>query len=125
MKKTLFTIAAFAVMIVGAMTLSAFTSTHNTITDEYNYLLAANDGWKQFRVNVPYCDGDNTCMGTGTVWVNTDTYQVAFQADSYPSCGKMDMGEYTGKDGYNMRFWHCSLKKYCYVNIFVPNSAFN
>ncbi len=125
MKKHFITIIAFVAMTIGVMTLNAFTVFGKSIVSEYEYTLAANDGWKVIRENVPYCDGDNTCMGTGKVWVNTETYQVAFQADSYPGCGKMDMGEYTGKDGYNMRFWHCSLKKYCYVNIFIPSAVFN
>jgi hypothetical protein len=122
MKKTLLTISAFAVLFIVAMTLSAFTTTNNASTDEYNYSLAANDGWKVFRENVPYCDGGDKCMGTGTVWVNTNTYQVAFECCG---CGKMDLSEYNKKEGYNMRFWHCSRSEYCYVNIFIPNAVFN
>jgi hypothetical protein len=120
--KVVLTMAVLAVIVVGAMTLSAFTSLGNATSTEKEYSLASSD-WKLFRENVPYCDGGEKCMGYGKVWVNTDTYQVAFDAEN--TCGKTDLSEYTGKDGYNMRFWNCSLKQFCYVNIFVPRSAFN
>lgn len=104
------------------MTLSAFTSLNKTTVSEDEYILAASDNWKLFRENVPYCDGDKgVCKGTGNVYVNTDTYQVVIKLSSGI---KYDLSEYTGKDGYNMRFWHSSDKTYYYVNIFIPRSAF-
>ena len=116
--KVVLTIAVLTVIVVGAMTLSSFTSLSKTISTEKEYSLASDD-WKLFREHVPYCDGGEKCMGYGTVWVNTDTYQVAFSVG-----GNMyDLAEYTKKDGYNMRFWYND--QYCYVNIYVPRSAFN
>lgn len=108
-------------MLIGAMTLSAFTAPRNTASSEDEYILASNN-WKLFRENVPYCDGDKgVCEGTGKVWVNTDTYQVAFSIDGYST--KYDLSEYTGKDGYNMRFWYNN--KYHYISVYIPNAAFN
>ena len=83
----------------------------------------ANDNWKLFREKVPYCDVDKkTCVGYGKVWVNTETYQIAFQIDGTST--KYDLSEYTGYDGYNMRFWYKTSSKYYYVSIFVPKSVF-
>ena len=118
--KVVLTMAVLAVIVVGAMTLSAFTSLGNATSTEKEYSLASDD-WKLFRENVPFCDGAEKCMGYGYVWVNTDTYQIAFSIQR--SSKKYDLSEYTKKEGYNMRFWY--EDKYCYVNIFVPRSAFN
>ena len=118
--KVVLTIAVLAVIVVGAMTLSAFTSFRKTTSVEKEYSLASDD-WKLFRENVPYCDGGEKCMGYGKVWVNTDTYQIAFSRNGYAE--KYDLAEYTKKEGYNMRFWWNNA--YYYVNIYVPRSAFN
>ena len=79
--------------------------------------------WKVFREQVPYCDGDKgICEGYGTVYINNDTYQVAFKpCCSDCNCNKYDLAEYTKKDGYNMRFWYNSA--YHYVNIYIPSAA--
>ena len=108
----------FACAVVGAMTLSAFTSTKQNASQIEN----GADYWKVFREKVPYCDADkDICMGYGKVWVNTDTYQVAFEPEC---CKRTDLSEYTEKKGYNMRFWLDSKKTYYYVNIYIPRSAF-
>lgn len=120
--KVIITIAVLAVTIIAAMTLSAFTTYNNSTVAENEYTLAANDGWKLFRENVPYCDGDkDMCEGYGIVWVNTDTYQVAFSLSQNGK--KYDLSEYTDKKGYNMRFWYNS--KYHYINVYIPNAVFN
>lgn len=99
-----------AVIATGAMMLSAFTTPKQDCSQ-----VEMNDGWKLFRENVPYCDGDKgTCLGTGDVWVNTETSQV--QIRIYAT-GTYDLVEYRGKDGYNMRFWHGKKNMYCYVMI--------
>ncbi len=61
------------------------------------------------------------CEGYGIVWVNTDTYQVAFSLSQNGK--KYDLSEYTDKKGYNMRFWYNS--KYHYINVYIPNAVFN
>ena len=106
----------------GAMTLSAFTTPkQDAKTKTESSQTKMNDSWKKFREGVAYCDGDNgTCKGTGDVWVNTDTYQVQFRIGS----ARYDLTEYTGKDGYNMRFWHKTHECYYYVNIYIPAAAF-
>lgn len=108
-------------MTAGAMMLSAFTTPKQDAKTEYSQI-KMNDSWKKFREGVAYCDGDKgTCVGTGDVWVNTDTYQVQFRKNG----NKYDLTEYTGKDGYNMRFWDGGAEKYYYVNIYIPAAAFN
>ena len=122
MKKMLFILAVFSGIAASAMTLSAFTTLNKTnITEEKEYTLAANDNWKKIRENVPYCDGDGSCEGYGSVWVNNDTYQVAFTIEGGST--KYDLAEYTSKEGYNMRFWYNN--KYHYVNIYIPSAAFD
>lgn len=120
MKKIL-TIAVLVGMTAGAMMLSAFTSPKQDAKTECSQI-QMNDDWKVFRENVAYCNGDtDMCEGRGKVWVNTDTYQVAFQPDV--SSYKFDLTEYTKKDGYNMRFWWNDA--YHYVNVYIPAAAFN
>ena len=121
MKKVLLTMAVLIGMTVGAMTLSAFTTPKQDSRTEYSPTKMNDDNWKKFREGVAYCDGDKgTCMGTGDVWVNTETYQVQFRKGGK----KYDLTEYTGKDGYNMRFWDGGDSKYYYVNIYIPAAAF-
>jgi len=123
MKKYLFSTFMIAIMVAGAMMLSSFTTPKQNSKTKSSQI-EMNGGWKIFRENVPYCDGDKgVCEGTGYVWVNTDTYQVAFSFSTTSNCTKYDLSEYTGKDGYNMRFWYNS--KYHYVNIYIPAAAFN
>lgn len=120
-KKILFAMSMIAVMAAGAMALSAFTTSKHDATQVG---MNADDNWKVFREKVPYCDGDkDVCMGYGKVWVNTETYQVAFEPDC---CSRRDLSEYTGKTGYNMRFWadFANPECYYYVNIYIPRSAF-
>ena len=114
MKKMLFILAVFSGIAASAMTLSAFTTLNKTnITEEKE--------WKKIRENVPYCDGNGSCEGYGSVWVNNDTYQVAFTIEGGST--KYDLAEYTSKEGYNMRFWYNN--KYHYVNIYIPSAAFD
>jgi len=124
MKKVLLTMAVLIGLTTGVMTLSAFTTPKHDAKTECSNTKMNDDNWKKFREKVPYCDGDkDMCMGYGTVWVNTDTYQVAFEDDK--TSHKYDLSEYTKKEGYNMRFWRSSDSKYYYVNIYIPASAFN
>lgn len=119
MKKIVLTLVMFVCLIANAMVLSSFV----VPKQENTQIKASGDNWKKFRENVPYCDADGkSCVGYGIVWVNTDTYQIAFSIDGYST--KYDLSEYTGCDGYNMRFWHKGNSKYYYVNIFIPKSAF-
>ena len=123
MKKILWTIAVLVGMTAGSMMLSAFTTPKQDAKTNCSQIQMNDDNWKLFREQVPYCDADKgTCKGYGEVWINTDTYQVVFKTCS--SCKMRDLSEYTGKDGYNMRFWHDSDSKYYYVNIYIPAAAF-
>ena len=123
MKKLLMTTALLVVMSAGAMMLSSFTTPKQDSKAESSQIQMNDSPWKVFRENVPYCDGDNdVCKGKGKVWVNTDTYQVAFEPDC---CARTDLSEYTYKKGYNMRFWADWNKCYYYVNIYIPAAAFN
>ena len=118
MKKVLIVTAVLIGMMVGAMMLSAFTTPKQDAKAECSKI--ENDDWVKMREGVAYCDGDNgTCLGTGDIYVNEDTYQVRIQikTPSSYSGNKYDLTDYTGKDGYNMRFWHSGLKKYCYVMV--------
>ena len=119
MKKYLLTLALFAGIISGTMVFSSFTTPKHVCS-----LIEMNaNNWKKFREKVPYCDAEHdVCMGYGTVWVNTETYQIAFEDDK--TSDKYDLSEYNGKKGYNMRFWRGWDKAYYYVNIYVPKSAF-
>ena len=81
------------------------------------------DAWKLFRENVAYCDGDkDMCEGTGKVWVNTETYQAAFTFSNGTT--KFDLTQSSKKEGYNMRFWCGPKKKYYYIYINIPASAY-
>lgn len=122
MKKVLLTMVVLVGMTAGAMTLSAFTTPKQEAKTECSQNKMNADNWKLFREGVAYCDGDTgTCVGTGDVWVNTETYQIRFRK----SATNYDLTEYTGKDGYNMRFWDGGAKKYYYVYIYIPAAAFN
>lgn len=119
MKKNLIlTLLLFASSLTSVMVLSSFVAPNQECSlTEMN----DNNNWKLFRENVPYCDGANdVCEGYGYVWVNTETYQIAFSVQK--SGTKFDLSEYTDIKGYNMRFW--MNYKYHYVNIFIPKSAF-
>lgn len=119
-KKIFVTATLLVAIIASAMVFSSFKAPKENTTISKIEMNAST--WKKFREGVAYCDGDKgTCMGTGDVWVNTDTYQIQFRIGN----GKYDLTEYTGKDGYNMRFWHSGADKYYYVNIFIPRSAFD
>ena len=109
-------------MIASAMVFSSFTSPKEATSAEYSQSeMATNDAWKLFREKVPYCDAEHDkCEGYGKVWVNTDTYQIAFQPERDGT--KYDLSEYTQKEGYNMRFWRNN--SYHYVNIYIPKSVF-
>lgn len=121
MKRIITTMAIAAGMMASVMMFSSFTTPkQSSLSIEMN----ANN-WKLFREKVPYCDaGKDVCAGYGYVWVNTETYQVAISLSINPSSVKYDLSEYSGKEGYNMRFWHESNKTYYYVNIYIPKSAF-
>lgn len=120
-KKLFVTVALLIGIIAGGMVFSSFMAPKDEKNNDVTQI-TMNDNWKKFREGVAYCDADNgTCVGTGNVYVNTDTYQIQFRIlDS-----KYDLTEYTGKDGYNMRFWHKKDNKYYYVYIYIPASAFN
>ena len=122
MKKVLLTLAVLVGMTAGAMMLSAFTTSKQDAKTECSQIQMNDDNWKLFREKVAYCDGDkDVCVGQGDVWVNTDTYQAQIRL-STGYC--LDLTDYTGKEGYNMRFWHTGDKKYYYVYINIPASAF-
>lgn len=124
MKKIILTMTLIAGVVAGAMTLSAFTTTkNNEKSADAKITVNDNDAWKLFRENVAYCDGDkDMCEGTGYVWVNTDTYQAAF---SFTKGGtKYDLTQSSKKEGYNMRFWYGDKKKYYYIYINIPQSAY-
>ena len=113
MKKVFMTMIILAGMTAGAMMLSSFATAKQDAKVE-NSQIQMNDDWELFREGVAYCDGDTgQCKGTGNVWVNTKTYQAQMRIGS----NKYDLTDYTGKDGYNMRFWHRSHEKYYYVYI--------
>lgn len=122
MKKIFISLVIFTGMIASVMVFSSFNLPKEETSTEYlQSKMATNDAWKLFRENVPYCDAEHDkCEGYGKVWVNTDTYQVAFQPDGYQT--KYDLSEYTKKEGYNMRFWWSN--SFHYVNIYVPKSVF-
>lgn len=114
------------VISAGAMMLSSFATPKQDVKAESSQIQMSDDNWKLFREKVAYCDADtDQCKGYGTVYVNTDTYQVAITPQGYNYPYKVDLGEYTAKEGYNMRFWHESDRKYYYVNLFIPAAAFN
>ncbi len=116
MKKLLIVMSVLIGMMAGAMMLSAFTTPKQDCSQ-----VEMNDGWKLFRENVPYCDGDKgTCEGYGYVYVNTDTYQVAFSLSR--GSNKYDLSYYDKKDGYNMRFYYGG--KYYYISIYIPDAVF-
>ena len=124
MKKILMTMVMLVVMLAGAMMLSSFTTSKQDAKAESSQIQMNDSPWKLFHSGVAYCDGDtNRCMGTGNVWVNTDNYQVKIvERDSSctppKGCG-YDLTEYSGKDGYNYRFWHTKDQTYYYVYINV------
>ena len=120
MKRLFLTLVMFASMLASVIALSSFVAPKQ----EYSQTeMNANDKWKVFREKVPYCDVEKkTCKGYGKVWVNTETFQIAFQMEGNGT--KYDLSEYTGCDGYNMRFWYDGASKYYYVNIYVPKSVF-
>jgi hypothetical protein len=126
MKKLLMTTAMLVVMSAGAMMLSSFTTPKQDSKAESSQIQMNDDNWKVFRQNVAYCDADtDQCNGYGTVYLNTDTKQLAITPQGYNYPYKIDLGEYTAKEGYNMRFWYEGDRKYYYVNLFIPAAAFN
>ena len=115
--------AMLVVMSAGAMMLSSFATSKQDAKAESSQIQMNDDAWKLFREGIAYCDGDtDQCEGQGDVWVNTDTYQARIKI---VNAGPYDLTDYTGKEGYNMRFWHGGAKKYYYVYINIPASAFN
>lgn len=118
MKKTLITMAMLVVMAAGAMMLSSFATSKQDAKAESSQI-QINDDWELFRTGVAYCDADtDKCMGTGDVYVNTNTYQARIRV--YIGNGNYsyyDLTEYTRKDGYNYRFWHSDKQTYYYVYI--------
>ena len=123
MKKNLFvTVVLLIGIIASGMMFSSFTTPINEQNTSVTKNTTSDDNWKKFREGVAYCDADKgTCVGTGDVWVNTETYQVQFRKGG--NC--YDLTEYTGKDGYNMRFWDNYKKCYYYVYIYIPRAAFD
>lgn len=111
------------VMSAGAMMLSSFTTPKQDAKAESSQIQMNDSPWKLFRESVAFCDGDtDQCVGRGNIYVNTDTYQVRIHV---PGGYDYDLTDYTGKQGYNMRFWHSKNEKYYYVYINIPASAFN
>ena len=120
MKKIILTLVIFVSMLTSIVVFSSFVVPKQ---ERSKIEMNANDKWKLFREKVPYCDvGEKKCVGYGKVWVNTETYQIAFQIDGQTT--RYDLSEYTGYDGYNMRFWYEYTKQYYYVSIYVPRSVF-
>ena len=113
MKKLLIVTAVLFGMMASAMMLSSFTTQKANSKTEFS-LKEMGDNWQLKRENVAYCNGDNeTCAGTGLIWVNYDTGQFAF---SYSRSGaKYDLTYYDGKPGYNYRFYDNGYK-YVYFN---------
>ena len=111
------------VMAAGAMMLSSFATSKQDAKAESSQIQMNDDAWKLFHSGVAFCNGDtDQCVGRGDVWVNTDTYQVKIQPTGYKSPkigGGFDLTEYSGKQGYNYRFWHSDKKEYYYVYINV------
>lgn len=104
------------VMSAGAMMLSSFATSKQDAKAESSQIQMNDDPWQLYRENVAYCDGDtDQCKGKGDVYVNTDTYQIQFRIGT----DKYDLTEYTGKAGYNYRFWHRWDEKYYYVYLNV------
>lgn len=109
----------------GAIMLSAFTTPKQIKKTECSQF-KMNSGWKCYRENVPYCDGESSCAGYGEVWINNDTYQVAFKVQSGSVLDhntKYDLASSTALKGYNMRFY--ASNKYWYVNLYIPDAAWN
>ena len=118
MKKIMMTMAVLVGMMTGAMMLSAFTTPKQDVKAESSQIQMNDDPWQLYRENVAYCDGDtDQCIGKGNVYVNTDTYQIQIQL--WDNRKKYDLTEYTGKAGYNYRFWHSGVKCYYYVYLNV------
>lgn len=121
MKKIMMTMAVLVGMTAGAMMLSSFATPKQDASPESSQLQMNDDAWKLVRSDVAYCDGDtDQCKGTGDVWVNTDTHQAKIQLDirlTPKSGGGYDLTKYTGKQGYNYRFWHSEKNCYYYVYI--------
>lgn len=116
-KKLLFSIATIAVMAVGALALSAFTTPKQMEKAEYSQIGANNDEWTIIRENVDYCakdkEGNWSCLGRGNVRANEK-----LQMQIHGGSGNWyDLTLYDGEKGYNMRFWHGGKKIYCYVYI--------
>lgn len=117
MKKIMMTMAVLVGMMTGAMMLSAFTTPKQDVKAESSQIQMNDDPWQLYRENVAYCDGDtDQCKGKGDVYVNTDTFQIQIRLGVY---GTYDLTEYTGKAGYNYRFWHSGVKCYYYVYLNV------
>jgi len=122
MKKTLLTIGMFAILATSAIMFSAFTTPkHETRTECSQNEMG--DPWKKMRSGVAICNGDtDACMGTGDIYVNEDTKQVKIRVRTFGTATfsdksnyDYDLTVYTGKDGYNMRFWYEG--QYCYVMV--------
>lgn len=121
-KQILYTTTMIVVMVFGAMVFSAFTKpNHDTQLACINTGMNDNNNWKLFRENVAYCDGEkDVCSGTGYVWINTDTYQIAFSFSRGSSSTKYDLTQTSKKEGYNMRFWYNNRYWYVYINVPEP-----
>ena len=112
----------FAGMSAGVMMLTAFTTPEQNAKAKSSQIQMNDDDWLLYREGVNYCDGDNgTCMGRGDVYINRNTYQVKIRIDGI---GFFDLTEYTGKDGYNYRFWYEGSRVKCYYYVYL-NIRFN
>ncbi len=110
-------------IVAGAIVVSAFSTPTQVVKTEFSQF-KTNSGWKCYRENVPYCDSESSCAGYGKVWINNDTYQVAFEVDKGSAGGsntKWDLASSTALKGYNMRFY--ANNKYWYVNLYIPDAA--
>lgn len=114
MKKVLIVTAVLFGMLASAMMLSSFTTQKANSKTEIS-LKEMGDDWRVLRTNVAYCSGDGkTCEGTGTVWVNYDNGQYAFQIKNGST--KWDLTYYDGLPGYNYRFYCDGGYHYVYIN---------
>lgn len=116
-KKVLLAMSIIAVMAVGVMALSAFTTPKQESNTDCSQIAMNDDEWTIIRKNVDFCaqdkDGNWACVGRGDVRANE---KLQMQINGY-STTWYDLTLYDGEKGYNMRFWNGHLNKYCYVYI--------
>ncbi len=113
MKKNILTVTVFALLAVGAITLSAFITPKQAFENNCAQSVLSDDEWTVIRKDVDYCakneKGDWYCVGRGDVRAN-EKLQLQIKVNVW-----RDLTLYDGEKGYNMRFW--DGQRYCYVYI--------